>query len=73
MEQIRGTMPCQCQAPQYNAVKIDIHQPKVQAPKAQCHKGECCEHNHNLWQNKKSLLKSHKLNNKNLLLLKKRK
>lgn len=52
MEQIRGTMPCQCQAPQYNAVKIDIHQPKVQAPKAQCHKGECCEHNHNLYGKK---------------------
>lgn len=45
MEQIRGTMPCQFQAPQYNAVKIDIHQPKVQAQDGHCHNGECCEHN----------------------------
>lgn len=45
MEQIRGTMPCQCQAPQYNAVKIDIHQPKVQAQDAHCRNGERCEHN----------------------------
>lgn len=41
MEQVRGTMPYQCQAPQYNAVKIDIHQPKVQTPKSSCCHGEC--------------------------------
>lgn len=41
MEQVRGLTPYQCQSPQYNAVKIDIHQPKVQTPKNNCCKGEC--------------------------------
>ncbi len=40
MEQVRGLTPYQCQSPQYNAVKIDIHQPKVQTPKNNCCKGE---------------------------------
>ena len=52
MEQLIGTLPYQCQAPQYNAVKIDIHQPKVQAPKAHCHDGECCKGKHNLYGKK---------------------
>lgn len=41
MEQVRGLTPNQCQSPQYNAVKIDIYQPKVQTPKNNCCKGEC--------------------------------
>lgn len=41
MEQVRGLTPHQCQSPQYNAVKIDIHQPKVQTPKNNCCEGEC--------------------------------
>lgn len=40
MEQVRGLTPYQCQSPQYNAVKIDIHQPKVEAPKNNHCKGE---------------------------------
>ncbi len=44
MEQVKGGMPYQCQAPQYNAVKIDIHQPKVQTPKYDCYDNEKCHY-----------------------------
>lgn len=47
MERINGTMSYQCQVPQYNAVKIDIHQPKVQAPgNNDCRDSRCHEHEH---------------------------